>query len=74
VVLTKNAKRTFSTIWDFMVLPEMAGRASSLSAINLENQGFTKFVHENVHKTPDFITISGVSFFCLFLFLPHLCI
>ena len=50
------------------------GSNPSLSAINLENQGFTKFVHENVHKTPDFITISGVSFLCLFLFLPHLCI
>ena len=41
------------------------GSNPSLSAINLENQGFAKFVHENVHETPDFNTISGV-FYCIF--------
>ena len=29
------------------------GRAS-LSAINIDFQWFTKFVHENVHETPEF--------------------
>lgn len=42
------------------------------SAINLENQGFTKLVHENVHETPDFTPISGVFLFRFFLFLPQL--
>lgn len=72
MILSIFVKCTFSTIWDFMVLSEMVGRASIISAINLENQGFTKFVHENVHKTPNFNTILGVFFFRLFLFLPHL--
>lgn len=36
---------------------------ASLSAINLENQGFAKLVHENVHETPQ-ISILG-AFFCV---------
>ena len=36
------------------------GSNPSLSAINIDFQRFTKFVHENVHKTPDFKPISGV--------------
>ena len=48
------------------VLKGTGGSNPSLSAINLGNQGFAKFVHENVHETPDFNTISGV-FYCIFL-------
>ena len=43
----------------------MSGRvfhAPFISAINLENQGFAKLVHENVHETPQ-ISILG-AFFC----------
>ena len=32
------------------------------SAMNLENQGFAKLVHENVHETPQ-ISMLG-AFFC----------
>ena len=38
------------------------GSNPCLSAINLENQGFAKFVHENVHETPQ-ISMLG-AFFC----------
>ena len=51
--------------WYCVALCEIIRFRASLSAINLENQGFAKFVHENVHETPDFNTISGV-FYCIF--------
>ena len=37
------------------------GSNPSLSAINLENQGFAKLVHENVHETPQ-ISMLGAFF------------
>ena len=37
------------------VAPRGAGGSNpSLSAINLENQGFVQNVHENVHETSEF--------------------
>lgn len=44
------------TFYDIQVI------SASLSAINLENQGFAKLVHENVHETPQ-ISMLG-AFFC----------
>ena len=44
------------------VLRGTGGSNPSLSAINLENQGFAKLVHENVHETPQ-ISMLG-AFFC----------
>ena len=35
-----------------MIFLECIGSRASLSAINLENQGLTEFVHENVHELP----------------------
>ena len=55
----------FNGAWYCVALCGLVGFRASLSAINLENQGFAKFVHENVHETPDFNTISGV-FYCIF--------
>ena len=36
------------------VLRGTGGSNPSLSAINLENQGFIQNVHENVHETSEF--------------------
>ena len=47
-----------------MTLREMVGRASSLSAINLDYQGFTNIVHEYVHEMSHFSRIG--TFFCVF--------
>ena len=46
-----------------MIFLEYVGLRACLSAINLENQGFAKLVHENVHETPQ-ISILG-AFFCV---------
>lgn len=40
--------------WHFLTSEKIAGLSASLSAINLENQGFTQNVHENVHETSEF--------------------
>lgn len=47
-----------------MIFLEYVGSRACLSAINLENQGFAKLVHENVHETPQ-ISILGAFFLCL---------
>ena len=62
----------FNGAWYCVALCGLVGFRASISAINLENQGFAKFVHENVHETPNFNTILGVFLFRFFLFLPHL--
>ena len=59
------AEWSIAAVLKTVVLRGTGGSNPSLSAINLENQGFAKFVHENVHETPDFNTISGV-FYCIF--------
>ena len=56
----KTSNQCFTALWHVLELCKLMGYASSLSAINIENQWFAKFVHENVHETPDFTPISGV--------------
>ena len=56
----QSDNQAFKALWSVMALYKTGGYASSLSAINIENQWFAKFVHENVHETPDFTPISGV--------------
>lgn len=50
----KRRKALFYAKWHFVELYFIKGLTSSLSAINIENQWFMKFVHENVHETPEF--------------------
>ena len=59
------AEWSIAAVLKTVVLRGTGGSNPSLSAINLENQGFAKLVHENVHETPNFNTILGV-FYCLF--------
>ena len=49
---TKNPG--FTVGCDVLIFREMPGRASSLSAISLENQAFTHNVHEFVHENARF--------------------
>ena len=50
----QSDNQAFKALWSVMALYKTGGYASSLSAINLENQGFTQNVHENVHETSEF--------------------
>ena len=50
----QNIKSRFYGIVARIELCKLMGYASSLSAINLGNQGFTQNVHENVHETSEF--------------------
>lgn len=50
----KNEKPCVLGFWHFLTSERIAGLSASLSAINLENQGFTQNVHENVHETSEF--------------------
>ena len=54
---------SITTVLKTVVPRGTGGSNPSLSAINLENQGFAKLVHENVHETPQ-ISILG-AFFCV---------
>ena len=56
----KNEKPCVLGFWHFLTSERIAGFSASLSAINIDFQWFAKFVHENVHETPDFTQISGV--------------
>lgn len=44
----------------FVILREILGLSSSLSAIALDLQALTNNVHEFVHETPGFNTFPGV--------------
>lgn len=46
----KNEKPCVLGFWHFLTSERIAGFSASLSAINLENQGFT----QNVHETYEF--------------------
>lgn len=50
----KNEKPCVLGFWHFLTSERIAGLSASLSAINLENQGFKQNVHENVHETSEF--------------------
>jgi hypothetical protein len=50
----KNEKPCVLGFWHFLTSERIAGFSPSLSAINLENQGLTQNVHENVHETSEF--------------------
>ena len=50
----KNESPCVLGFWHFLTSERIAGLSASLSAINLENQGFTQNVHENVHETSEF--------------------
>ncbi len=50
----KNEKPCVLGFWHFLTSERIAGFSASLSAINLEIQGFTQNVHENVHETSEF--------------------
>ena len=51
--------------WKACKRPKRFGGSNPpLSAINLDNQGFTQSVHDLYMKTPDFAKISGV--FCCY--------
>ena len=43
-------KRDFSNDWNFKIFREMVGVSPSLSAINIDNQCFTKQGHVSVHE------------------------
>ena len=51
---------SITTVLKTVVPRGTGGSNPSLSAINLDNQGFTKNVHDLYTKTPDFARISGV--------------
>lgn len=50
----KNERPCVLGFWHFLTSEKIAGLSASLSAINLESQGFTQNVHENVHETSEF--------------------
>ena len=50
----KNEKPCVLGFWHFLTSESIAGLSATFSAINLENQGFTQNVHENVHETSEF--------------------
>lgn len=50
----KNEKPCVLGFWHFLTSERIAGLSASLSAINLENQGITKSVHDLVHESPIF--------------------
>ena len=56
------AEWSIAAVLKTVVLRGTRGSNPCLSAINLENQGFAKLVHENVHETPQ-ISMLG-AFFC----------
>ena len=45
---------SITTVLKTVVLRGTGGSNPSLSAINLENQGIAKLVHEYVHESPNF--------------------
>ena len=51
---TMNTKPAKMAVCDFVILREILGLSSSLSAISLENQAFTHNVHEFVHENARF--------------------
>lgn len=57
---TMNTKPTKMAVCGFVILREILGLSSSLSAIALDLQALTNNVHEFVHETPGFNTFPGV--------------
>ena len=51
---TINTKPVKMAVCGFVILREILGLSSSLSAISLENQAFTHNVHEFVHENARF--------------------
>lgn len=57
---TMNTKPAKMAVCGFVILREILGLSSSLSAITLDLQALTNNVHEFVHETPGFNTFPGV--------------